>query len=75
MHGNGKTNVMHVQVAHEEGPNSDLEKIRARLGSVGKTAVMESGALVAMIQEALGTMHKLADETQVSACVHPYIDA
>ena len=75
MRENGKTNMMHAQVAHDEGPNSDHEKIRARLGSVGKTAVMESGALVAMIQEALGTMHKLADETQVSACVHPYIDA
>ena len=49
-----------VEVTKEEHPH--LEAMRINLGSVGKTAVMETGALLEMMKAAMDSMHQLVDE-------------
>jgi len=49
-------------VTKEEHPY--LEGLRVNLGNVGKTAVMETGALLEMMKAAMENMHALVDERE-----------
>ena len=56
-------NCVHTsQVTKEEHPH--LDGLRVNLGSVGKTAVMETGALLEMMKAAMENMHVLVDERE-----------